>query len=168
MIGKYEIEIYNNRVSHEDFKRIILTRLAAWNTDGNIFECSIFQNIVEDMILFWDASDEEILSFYREFQEALGERNYHILYLVSEDIPSNIAQIRKERSDDQGKELWFPLMMQYFDGSPYAKNHGLSGEEALLSHFRHRQELELAILKEVFPGRYTVLRSKNYGNEEIL
>lgn len=41
--------------------------------------------------------------------------------LQSDDISSNIDIIRKERSDDKGNEMWFPLMMGYFDNSPYAK-----------------------------------------------
>ena len=163
-----QYEIYNNRLSREKFKKTILTRLADWNTDGNIFECSLFQNIVEDMLLFQNASDTEIISFYREIKKVLGGRDYHIIYLMSEDIRSNIDLIRKERSDDQGRELWFPLMLRYFNESPFAKTNGLSGEEAMISHFCHRQGLELEICKEVFPGRYTILKSKEYKDEDIL
>jgi len=163
-----QYEIYNNRVSRDAFKNIILGRLANWNTDNNIFECSLFQNIVEDMILFQVASDEEIIAFYREIKKVLEGRDYHIAYLLSEDIRSNIDVIRKERSDDQGHELWFPLMLGYFNESPYAKENGLSGEEDMLSHFKHRQELELLICREVFPDRYTVFKSKNYNDEDII
>ena len=52
-----QYEIYNNRLSREDFRNIILKRFSRWDTDGNIFECSIFQNIVEDMMLFQNSSD---------------------------------------------------------------------------------------------------------------
>ena len=163
-----QYEIYNGRVSREDFKNTILTRFAKWNTDGNIFECSVFQNIVEDMILFQNASDEEIIAFYKEIRKVLDGRDYRIVYLMSEDIRSNIDVIRKERSDDKGNELWFPMMLGYFNDSPYARQHGLSGEETMLSHFSHRQGLELKICEEVFPGRYTVLKSKGYKDEELV
>ncbi len=162
-----QYEIYNNRISREDFRKTILMRLANWNTDGNIFECSLFQNIVENMTLFWNASDAEIISFYEEIKKVLNGKEYHIIYLMSEDIPSNINVIRKERSDDQGRELWFPLMLGYFNESLYAKENGLSGEEAMLKHFSHRQELELRICKEIFPGKYTILKSKDYRDEDI-
>ena len=158
-----QYEIYNNRVSREDFRRIILSRYARWNGDEGIFECSLFQNIVEDMILFRNASDEEIIRFYREIREALQGREYHILYLESGDVEGNIAAIRKERSDDEGNELWFPMMCRFFDESPFAKAHGVSGEKDLMEHFRHRQELELRLCREVFPGHFTVLQSKNYS-----
>ena len=119
------------------------------------------------MILFQNASDAEIIAFYKEIKKVLGRWDYHIAYLLSEDIRSNIDVIRKERSDDQGRETWFPLMLGYFNESPYAKKNGLSGDADMLKHFSHRQELELTICKEVFPGKYTLLRSKGYKDTDI-
>ena len=63
--------------------------------------------------------------------------------------------------------MWFPLMMRYFDSSPYAIEKKVAGTSALLDHFKHRQELELSICREVFTDRYTVFKSKNYKDEEI-
>ncbi|SFC47624.1 hypothetical protein [Butyrivibrio sp. YAB3001] len=160
-LEKYEI--YNGNLNSESFKDVILRRLQNWNSDNNIFECSLFQNIVEDMILFQKKTDQEILDFYAEVKEALTGKEYKIMYLETDDIASNIDVIRKERSDDKGNEMWFPLMMWYFDNSPYAKEKGISGTDALLEHFRHRQELELKICKEIFDGHYTLLQSKNYN-----
>ncbi|MCR5476270.1 MAG: hypothetical protein K6E92_01435 [Lachnospiraceae bacterium] len=163
-----QYEIYHGRRSPEDFRTVILDRFSKWDTDQNIFECSLFQNIVEDMILFQNASDSEITEFYKEIREKIAGKDYRILYLLTEDIPLSIGTIRKERSDEQGKELWFPLMLGYFNESPYARKNGLSGEEAMFSHFRHRQELEISICQEVFPDRLKVLTSKKYRDEGIL
>lgn len=163
-LEKYEI--YNGNLDSDNFKEVVLKRLYNWNGDKYIFECSLFQNIVEDMILFQKKSDQEIVDFYAEVKEALAGKDYQILYLESSDIASNIDFIRKERSDDKGNEMWFPLMIGYFDNSPYAKEKGLSGTDALLEHFRHRQELELRICKEVFGKNYTLLKAKNYSISE--
>ena len=162
-----QYEIYNNRLSPENFRNVILDRFSKWNTDNNIFECSLFQNIVEDMILFQNASDTEIISFYKEIRERVSDKEYRIMYLLTEDIPTSINTIRKERTDEHGNELWFPMMLGYFDESPHAKKNGISGEEAMFSHFKHRQELEVFICKEVFPDRYIFLKSKNYKDEDI-
>ena len=160
-LEKYEI--YNGNLDSEHFKEIVLRRLRNWNDNNNIFECSLFQNIIEDMILFQNKTDSQIVDFYREVKKTLSGKEYQILYLQTEDIASNIDVIRKERSDDKGNELWFPLMTQYFDNSPFAKERRVSGTDALLKHFRHRQELELRICNEVFAGHYTLLRSKDYN-----
>ena len=114
------------------------------------------------MILFQNCSDQEIIDFYKKVKEALAGKEYQIMYIRTEDIASNIDVIRKERSDDKGNEMWFPLMMSYFDNSPYAREKSLSGTDALLDHFRHRQELELRICREVFEGKYLLLKSKEF------
>ena len=40
-----------------------------------------------------------------------------------DDISKEIDIIRKERSDDMGNELWFPMMIRYVEESPYGQIH---------------------------------------------
>ena len=162
-----QYEIYNGRRSFDEFKKTIFTRYENWTGDNMIFECSLFQNIVEDMILYRNASDEEIVGFYKELADIIRDKAFRVLYLEAEDVSGNLGVIRKERSDDKGNEMWFPLMIRYFDESPFAKINGVSGEEELIKHFVHRQELELRILREVFPDKVTVLKSKAYSDDEL-
>ena len=160
-----QYEVYNNRISFEEFRSVILSRYQAWTGDQMIFECSLFQNIVEDMILFRCASDDEIIRFYRLIHEALEGKEYRVLYLKTTDFRSNLDVIRKERSDDQGNELWFPLMCRYFDESPWAKANGKQGLDDLIRHFEHRQRLELQLCNEIFSDKCTILPSKNYSDQ---
>lgn len=157
-----QYEIYNGRVSREDFEKIILSRYNNWKGDDQIFECSIFQNIIESQILYYEMTDEEILDFYRRLREVLGEREYKILYLEVDDIAESINIIRRERVDADGNEMWYPLMMEYLKQSPYGQRNGWKGFEDLVSHLEHRRELELRILKEVFPEHAVILKSKSY------
>lgn len=160
-------EIYNGRLSLDEFKGIVFDRYINWNEDNMIFECSLFQNIVEDMILYRNASDQEVMSFYKELADKINNKPFHIFYLETESIADNIAAIRKERSDENGNEMWFPLMIKYFNDSPYAKKRNVSGEEELYKHFVHRQELELRICRELFSDKVTVLKSKAYSDMEL-
>ena len=162
-----QYEIYNNRVSYDDFKSIILSRYKACNQDNMIFECSLFQNIVEDMILFRCASDDEIMEFYQDIRNMLHGEKYHIIYLKTDDIRGNLEVIRKERSDDKGNDIWFPLMLGFFNDSPFAKENGLNGEDDLIHHFQHRQKLELQICEEIFSTKYTVIPSKAYSDADL-
>ena len=161
-------EIYNGRCAYDEFKSIIFDRYKSWNGDGMIFECSLFQNIVEDMILYRNMSDNEIMSFYRELAGIIEDKNLRIFYLKAEDIAANIDVIRKERSDEHGNEMWFPLMLRYFDESPYARSKGVHGAEELLKHFVHRQDLELRICSELFSDRVKILESKAYSDDELV
>ncbi len=160
-------EIYNGRVSCEDFEAVRLRRYREWHGNGTVSECALMQNTVEDMILFRQKTDEEILMFFRRVRETLAGKPYRILYLSTEDIEGNLGIIRKERSDEKGNELWFPMLLDFFNESPWAAARGLSGEQALLAHLAHRQTLEMRICREIFPDRSTILRSKDYRTEEL-
>ena len=162
-----EYEIYNGRKSLDEFRSIVLNRYKRWEGDDSIFECSLFQNTIEDMILYRNATDEEIFELYKETAKTLEGKKIHIAYLKAEDIKANIDVIRKERSDDKGNELWFPLMLQFFDNSPFAKANNVSGEQALMDHLKHRQELEIRLCEELFPGKYTILISKGYDQTDF-
>ena len=157
-----QYEIYNGRRDFDEFKEIVFSRFKNWDGDNMIFECSLFQNIVEDMILFRQASDEEIIAFYRLVREALEGKEYRIVYLKADNIRTNLDIIRKERSDESGNELWYPMMLGYFIDCPYSKARGLQGDDDLINHFRHRQDLELRICEEIFPERSIIFKSKNY------
>ena len=162
-------EIYNNRVSPEHFKEIVLNRFIRWNGAPIITECALFQNIVEDMILFRDMKDEAIIEFYRDIKKAIGDKQIHIAYLKAEsdDIRRNLETARRDRVDDKGNEVWFAMLCDYFDNSPHAVRNGLAGEDGLVRHWMHRQDLELRICEELFPDQHTVLPSKLYEERDI-
>lgn len=163
-----QYEIYNGRIPLDRFEEIVMNRYRKWNTEDMIFECSLFQNIVEDMILFHNLSDEQIMDFYYQVKKALYEKTYRIIYLRSDNIEGNICKIRKERIDEHGNEVWFELMMEYFGQCPYAKENGCKGESDLIAHLKHRQDLELRICKEIFPECSVILKSKDYSEEDII
>ena len=83
-LEKYEI--YNGNLEEDVFRNVILSRLQNWHSYNNIFECSLFQNIVEDMILFQKKSDSEIMDFYKEVGKTLANKDYKIIYLQTNDI----------------------------------------------------------------------------------
>ena len=112
------------------------------------------------MLLYLQMEEEEILDFYRRLKEVLVGKKIEILYLDVENIRGSVEIIKKERSDENGVELWFPMMVRYIEDSPYGKAHGLLGMEGLLIHLERRKKLEHRILKEVFGTETHILRSK--------
>ena len=160
-------EIYNGNLEKASFESVIYERYEKWNGIGQIFECSIFQNIIENQILYLMKPDEEIFDFYKNLKNILAGKPYHIIYLDVEDIAGTIDVIRKERSDEDGNEMWFPLMTRYVENAPYGKAHQLIGLEGLLAHLAHRRTLERRLLKELFKENSTVLKSKDCSVEEI-
>ena len=72
------------RISFGQFKEIVLDRFEKWDGEPLIAECSLLQNIVEDLILFRDMSDEAIMDFYREIKKVLEDKQVHIAYIKTE------------------------------------------------------------------------------------
>ncbi len=163
-----KFEIYNGNYERDSFEKVIFERFKNWNGQGQIFECSVFQNIIENQILYLMMTDEEILDFYGRLENVLSDKPYKIIYLDMEDIAGGIQIIRKERSDEKGNELWFPLMLQYLEESPYGKAHALSGIEGLLTHLEHRKSLEHRIIEEIFKEKTIILKAKNYKMDEVV
>lgn len=161
-------EIYNGRKPLSEIMEIVFSRYEGFRETGYLFECAFFQNLVEDMILFHLLSDEEIMEFYRELYRKVDKEQFLLLYLYSENIEENIQIVRKERCDEDGREVWFQMMLEYLENSPYGKKNGCSTEADLITHFRHRQQLELAIIREVLGDKAVILPSKGYDLEEIV
>lgn len=163
-----EYEVYNGRKSLQELKEIVFTRYRNFSETGYLFECSFFQNIMEDLILFHQLSDDEIVDFYRELYSKINREQFLLLYLYSDKLEENIKAIKKERSDNQGNELWYQLMMEYLIHSPYGKRHGYSAFDDMIAHFRHRQQLELRVIREIIGDRAMILPAKEWKIEEII
>lgn len=163
-----EYEIYNGRKSHQEMKDIILTRYKRFSETGYLFECSFFQNIIEDLILFRVLSDDEIVDFYKELFSCVDKDNFLLLYLNNDNLENNIKIIKKERSDKSGNELWYKMMLEYIVKSPYGEKSGCNSFEDMINHFKHRQRLELRIIREVLGNNAVVLPAKEWKMEEVL
>ncbi|MDE6518805.1 MAG: hypothetical protein K2L18_13340 [Acetatifactor sp.] len=155
-----QYEIYNGRRTLQELERIIFTRYEQFHGSGYLFECAFLQNIVDDLILFHQLSDEEILSFYERLYAVIYREHFRLLYLYSDKIAENIRVIQRERSDDQGNQMWYPMMMEYLVNSPYGKAHEYKDFEDLISHMKHRQQVELRIIREIIGDRAQILPAK--------
>ena len=82
-------------------------------------------------------------------------------------MEETIRVIRKERSDHFGNEMWYNLMLQYLIHSPLGEKCGYSMFEDMISHLKHRQLLELRVIREVIGEKAVLLKSKEWEIEEI-
>lgn len=159
-LEKYEI--YNGNLGITEFEDVVLSRFKKWNGDNQIFECSVFQNIIENLMLYLERTDEEIVRFYANISSVLSNKNYKIIYLDVENIGSCIETIRNERTDNEGNQVWFSSMIRYIENAPYSKNHNLKGLSGLIAHLERRRVLEQEIIRRYFDKNTIILRSKQY------
>lgn len=163
-----QYEIYNGRLPLEEFQQVVLNRYEHYHGEGNIFECSLFQNNIDNMLLFFELSEEDILAFYRKIYKRLDSDRCQVLYLYTDDIAADLDQIRRERVDDQGQEIWYRMMMQYFEESPYGRQHHMQSEEDLIRYYERRISLERRILREVFVDHALELPRAAYDIESLM
>ena len=162
-----KFEIYNGRKSLQDLKAIIFSRYSNFSETGYLFECSFFHNIIEDLILFHQLSNDEIVEFYHELYAKVKKEQFLLLYLYSDEVEEAIKIIKEERSDAQGNELWYSLMLEYLVHSPYGEKYGYRRFEDMIVHFRHRQQLELRIIRDIIGEKAVILPAKKWKMEEI-
>lgn len=161
-------EIYNGRKTLQELEEIVLSRYEKFSGNGYLFECSFFQNLIEDLILFHQLSDEEIMGFYKKLFGKLKQEDFLLFYLYSDRVEECIKVIKEERCDDQGNEMWFSLMSEYLNHSPLGIQKGYNSFEDMIGHFRHRQRLEIRMIEEIVGERGVVLPAKEWKVEEVL
>lgn len=160
-------EVYNGRKTLNELKEIIFSRYRNFSEIGYLFECSFFQNIIEDLILFHLLNDDEIIEFYRDLFNVINKEQFLLLYLYSDKLEENIKIIKRERCDDFGKELWYQTMLEYITHSPYGKKNGCRTFEDMILHFKHRQKLEMCIIREIIKDRAIIIPAKEWKIDEI-
>ncbi len=163
-----QYEIYNGRRSLEDFLTILKRRYEAFDTGGNVFECSFFQNTMEELLLYYDLEEEQILDIFRELFAPLKYKNFLMIYLRSDQIEENITRIKTERSDQNGVEMWYPLMLRYLNDTPYGKKHPFQDVEDMSAHFKYRMEMELKVTRQVLGDQAIVVPAKEYVLAELV
>lgn len=163
-----QFEIYNGHVDGETFKEIQLRRYSAFQGRGNIFECSFFQNTLETMLLYYQMAEEEIMDFYMQVYVQLKDQAFKLIYLEEEDVPGMIAKIKAERIDNRGNEVWFAMMSQYIEHTPYGKKTGMKGLEGVMAHLIRRKNLEHKVMKEIIAPSVRILKARDYDLNEVL
>jgi hypothetical protein len=162
-----QYEIYGGRRNIQDFSKIIMERFHKLNETGNVFECAFFQNIIEELMLFAEYDDEQILEFYSNLIANISD-DFLVIRLISTDIKNSIKHIKEERINEQGEEAWYHLMMDYLNQSPYGKSHNYENFDDLLSHFNRRISIEKRISNELLHKRCIDVESKNYQLDDIV
>lgn len=153
-------EIYNGRVDFRTFHDVIMKRYRAFSGETSLFECSFLQNSIESMMLFYQMKEDEILAFYEEAYGILRKKGFGLVYLDTDEIRGGLLHIKEERSDEDGNEMWYPLMLNFLKASPYGREHGYEGLEDVAGHFERRRQLEMRVLGEILKEDCLILKAK--------
>ena len=97
----------------------------------------------------------------------MEKKRFCLYYLYEEEPEACVEQICRERSDEEGNQLWYLLMMEYLKNSPYGKAHRVQGFADLLLHLENRQKLEMRVIREILGNSVRILPAKRYADSDL-
>lgn len=145
-------EIYDGRKSTEFFKQKHYDRWkhfgidAVQNENHYIFECTLLQNHINELLLFHNQTDQEITLHILHLIELVKDLNPVLIYLNPTNIAATTKAASKERSSSSGVPEWEHRVCDWLEHSPYGKLHSLTGYPGLLTYLKTRKDLEEHIM----------------------
>ncbi len=168
-------EVYGGKLSLEafaDLHRKRWTRFAdRAQADPDrivLFECSYLQNHVNELLLFHDLGEEEILAYLDALAEPVMPLCPLLLYLDQPDPAETIRRVARSRVSPpgSGRPDWAQLMAAYIENSPYGKSRGIQGFEDGLRFVRDRKQIEMAVWPRLRMDR-AILQNPDYDWDAV-
>lgn len=149
-------EIYSIDADLETFKQAHLTRWKKFVSHADsdtvyIFECVLLQNHITQLMLEYEASEEEIKSYIDEFIEIIHEMSPIIHYLSPNSVNRairHVAEQRRPKYQDR-QDVWIDRVVDYVAATPYGRHHRITDLEGFIKFTSHRQSIEKKLLKKL-------------------
>jgi hypothetical protein len=144
--GAYEIYKTND---FPGFKNTHLDLWKSFHPAGKVylFECVFLQNHINELILKFDASRTDIVSYFQGLISCVSQYDPLLIYINQVDIQSTLdAVIEQRRSDNPAHKDWIELVYEYLQSTTHGKQKGFTGYNGVLSYFSYRRDLELEII----------------------
>ena len=158
-----QYEIYGGRRSAEEFRSIVLRRFETFKSSGNLLDCSFFQNIIDELLLFQCCTVRQVVDFYREILDCCDMSALRVVRLVPRDLPASLKYARAERVDDDGMPVWAQGVTQYMAASPYGQLHGIKKFDDVIEYYAYRTEVEKEVFAIMPAGTYMDVISREYA-----
>jgi len=141
---------YEGRLDAHDFMHLIKNRIqhfvdtALENEKTYIFESVIFQQILNELVLFSDYTPDDMVASILEIEKILKPLNPIIFYLKPDDLKAQIDKVAQERLSDSYELYpdWIDWMVEYVKNSTYGQRNFVKNREDLMAYFTYRKEIE--------------------------
>lgn len=162
-------ELYDGRKGKELFCELHKSRWKKFGSEAEgifVFECALLQNHVNELLLFHDASKQEIFDYINKLILAVKNLNPVVIYLDL-DAKISIKRAADERIDSQGNRIWESRVAEYILNSPYGRRKGLNGTHGMYRYFEERKELERELLEKLPIEKRMISFELNNQNEIV-
>ena len=146
-----ELKLYKAYEGRLDANDFIQLDIALMNEHTYIFESVMFQQILNELILFSDCTDDNIVGSVLLIEKALQPLNPTIFYLKPDDLKGQIDKVAAERVSDNYELYpdWIDWMVEYVKNSKYGKKYSVKNQVDLMAYFLKRAEMEKIIFESL-------------------
>lgn len=139
-------------------ERFLQLELASWQAfvqqasgeeDTIIFECAFLQDHITELMLFYDCSIEELISYFQKLVQIILPMHPYLIYLQQENVEETLHRVALERVDEDGNQVWANGVAGFITESPYGKKYHLSGYGGLVEFYRRRKEIDRKVLDQI-------------------
>jgi hypothetical protein len=138
------------RLDSHDFMYLLKNRIQRFvdialnNEYIYIFESVIFQQILNELVLYSDCVADEMVDFILEIEEILKPLNPMIFYLRPNNLKAQINKVAAERLSDNYDLYpdWIDWMVEYVKKSKYGERNAVENRTDLMTYFIKRAEIE--------------------------
>jgi len=133
----------------------------------NIFECAYFQNHINELIFWRNASDCQIYDYMVSLLDTVKLLNpIIIIYLSQKDVKKTIERIAAERVNEQGEKEWLNRCCNYLRNCPYGKLHNLTTFDDFIRAFEKRKATEMNLLDKLNVESH-IINNPNYNWDKV-
>ena len=127
----------------------------------SIAESYPFQSAIR-LLLQMDADRSLIASCMSDLEQALRPVPTSLIYLKSEDSMKNFAEVSQARGD-----VWFQRVCELFERSPWARNRGLTGGEAVFPFMQEYESIINELLEKTTIPTIVLVGGKNFDTSTV-
>jgi len=149
---KYEI------YKEDDYDNFKNTHLQLWQNLASvsddslvyIFECIFLRNHINELILKFNLSVQDIIEYFIELSSQVKSMNPLLIYIKQCDVDNTMNRIIEERrSNNPVYKDWIVNVYEYFQATKFGEKLGYIGEEGALNYFKDRQAIELQVIPKI-------------------
>lgn len=153
-------EVCNGLIAKNEYMDLMVTLFHSFAQKAEpdetyIFEGALLQNILFDLIGFYNASYMEIRDFYNTLLAAFGHINIHVHYLKTNDIYSTLHKAAQQRKD----KCWLDHFQDWARTSPWGSTKKLTKADPAVSFCEQMQNWSLNLLCEALFINHTIYDS---------
>lgn len=147
-------ELCDGRSGYKEYKRIMQKRwdffLEQFSHDSGsyfLFEGTVFQHLLAELIGYYLCTDDEILSFVSGLISNLVPYNPILYYILADDPEKTILSAFQERTT--AGSSWGEGILKWIQSCNYGKMNGLHGVEGLTFYCKERIRIEKMLISEL-------------------